>query len=198
MKKALLYIHGKGGTIQEANHYQTLLEDYVVIGLDYKKTTPWETKEEFLNTYHHLSKNYTISLLANSIGAYFAMNALAQVQIEKAFFISPIVDMEKLITDMLTYNKITEEQLQKEQIIPLPSGEILSWEYLSYVRSHPIKWDIPTDILYGEKDNLTSLQTMKNFAKSHNATLTVMKNGKHWFHTTEQMKFLNYWLIQHL
>ena len=51
MKKALLYIHGKGGNSQEANHYQTLLGDYKVVGLDYKGTTPWDTKEEFLNAY---------------------------------------------------------------------------------------------------------------------------------------------------
>ncbi len=31
---------------------------------------------------------------------------------------------------------------------------------------------------------------MSSFAKKHNARLTVMENGEHWFHTEEQMKFL--------
>ena len=44
------------------------------------------------------------------------------------------------------------------------------------------------------KDNLTSYSTISEFAKQVNATLTVMKNGEHWFHTDEQMKFLDDWI----
>ena len=36
--------------------------------------------------------------------------------------------------------------------------------------------------------------TISEFAKQANATLTVMKNGEHWFHTDEQMKFLDDWI----
>ena len=53
---------------------------------------------------------------------------------------------------------------------------------------------MPTKILYGDKDNLTSLETISRFAKTHNADLTVMENGEHWFHTEEQMKFLDDWI----
>lgn len=28
----------------------------------------------------------------------------------------------------------------------------------------------------------------------HNAQLTVMQNGEHWFHTEEQMRFLDNWI----
>lgn len=31
-----------------------------------------------------------------------------------------------------------------------------------------------------------------------NASLTIMKNGEHWFHTGEQMDFLDRWLKQYL
>ncbi len=58
MKKTLLYIHGKGGTIEEAKHYQMLLPDYLVIALDYKNSTPWETKDEFLNFYKQKRKGF--------------------------------------------------------------------------------------------------------------------------------------------
>ncbi len=34
-------------------------------------------------------------------------------------------------------------------------GETLSWEYLCYVRNHPVNWSVPTYILYGDKDNLS-------------------------------------------
>ena len=55
-------------------------------------------------------------------------------------------------------------------------------------------WNIPTKILYAEKDNLTSLDTVTEFARSHNAPLTVMKDGEHWFHTKEQLEFLADWI----
>ncbi|MGB2552376.1 hypothetical protein ACPF04_04285 [Campylobacter sp. MOP51] len=40
---------------------------------------------------------------------------------------------------------------------------------------------------------MTSLETMTNFANKISANLTVMKNGEHWFHTEEQMIFLDNW-----
>ena len=33
------------------------------------------------------------------------------------------------------------------------------------------------------------------FAKTHGAELTVMEEGEHWFHTDEQMHFLDNWII---
>ena len=35
-----------------------------------------------------------------------------------------------------------------------------------------------------------------HFAKKHNAMLTVMEGGEHWFHTEEQMRFLDEWIIK--
>ena len=51
-------------------------------------------------------------------------------------------------------------------------------------------------ILYGDKDNLTSLETISAFAKQHDVELTVMPDGEHWFHTEEQMRFLDDWIAQ--
>ena len=42
---------------------------------------------------------------------------------------------------------------------------------------------------------MTDYKTTSAFANSHNASLTVMENGEHWFHTAEQMKFLDMWLM---
>ncbi len=39
----------------------------------------------------------SVILLANSIGAYFAMHTLQNCDIQKALLISPILDMEQLI-----------------------------------------------------------------------------------------------------
>ena len=62
------------------------------------------------------------------------------------------------------------------------------------MREHPIKWSIPTCILYGGKDHLTSRETISGFADRIGADLTVMEDGEHWFHTEEQMKILDHWI----
>ena len=100
------------------------------------------------------------------------MNAGIDAMIRRAYFISPVVDMEQLILNMM------------------------SWEYLCYVREHPVSWAVPTRILYGSRDNLTPYETISAFAKAHNAELTVMEDGEHWFHTDEQMRFLDNWIIK--
>lgn len=195
MKKAFLYIHGKGGNAVEAEHYKKLFPHADVIGLDYKSVTPWGAKEEFVKAYQELSGKYeSISIIANSLGAYFAMNALPDKKIERAFFISPVVNMEKLICDMMFWADISEEKLAEKKEIAISPEETLSWRYLCYVREHPLKWNVPTDILYAEKDHLIPKETILDFVHSHQATLTVMKNGEHWFHTDEQMNFLDNWL----
>ena len=48
--------------------------------------------------------------------------------------------------------------------------------------------------IYAGKDNLTARQTVDAFVLSHRARLTVMENGEHWFHTAEQLAFLDSWL----
>ena len=44
--KTILYIHGKGGSATESEHYKMLFADSEVIGLDYQTFTPWETGKE--------------------------------------------------------------------------------------------------------------------------------------------------------
>ncbi len=195
MNKGLIYIHGKGGTAKEAEHYKILFPEYDVSGLDYEAKTPWEAQEEFRRFFDLFRTEHDdISIVANSIGAFFAMNALSDRKIEKAYFISPIVDMENLIIEMMNQEHISEKELFEKGIIETEYGETLSWEYLLWIRQNPVTWTIPTCILYGEKDNLQSIDTIKSFADRIGAGITIMENGEHWFHTEKQMKFLDNWL----
>ena len=195
MKDAVIYIHGKGGSAQESEHYRPLFPDADVTGFDYKAQSPWEAAEEFPPLFDAAVREHSsVTVIANSIGAFFAMTALADKPIDRAFFISPVVDMEKLITDMMKWAGATEDELRLQREIITPFGETLSWEYLCYIREHQIHWQIPTHILYGEKDELTASDTIAAFSERIGATFTVMKNGEHWFHTVEQMKFLDNWL----
>lgn len=195
MKKAVLYIHGRGGDPGEAAHYRPLFPDCTVTGADYTGDTPWDAAPELLACYDGLEKKYgSVILIANSIGAYFAMYALRDRRPETAFFISPIVDMEALIRGMMAANGTSEEELREKGTIPTSFGETLSWAYLTFVREHPLVWRVPTHILYGERDNLISCPTVARFAEDCGADLTVMPGGEHWFHTEAQMAFLDRWI----
>lgn len=195
MKRLVLYVHGKGGSAEEAKHYQPLFAGSDVMGVDYQAQTPWEAKDEFVRFFDLHSKGYdAVILIANSIGAFLSMSALSEKKISLALFISPIVNMEQLISDMMLWANVTEEELQNRKEVPTEFGETLSWEYLCYVREHPVSWSIPTCILYGGKDHLTSRETITGFAAQTGAALTVMEEGEHWFHTEEQMDVLDQWV----
>ena len=71
MKNVVIYIHGKGGSAMESEHYKQLFPDCEVIGLDYQTFTPWETGQEIRIAVEELKSKYeNIILIANSIGAF--------------------------------------------------------------------------------------------------------------------------------
>ena len=195
MQNTVLYVHGKGGSAQEAAHYAPLFPGCAVVGADYRASTPWEAGAEIRASVEKAAACAdSVLLIANSIGAFFSMHAGIGQLVRKAFFISPVVDMERLIAGMMAAANVTEAQLERQGTIPTDSGDPLSWEYLRYVREHPVEWDVPTHILYGGRDALTPPEAIRLFAETHGASLTVMEEGEHWFHTGEQMRFLDNWL----
>lgn len=195
MKKAMLYVHGKGGNAAEADFYTKLCPGYDVIGASYTGDLPWVAQAQIKAAYDALTAQYdAVSIITNSIGTFFAMLALQHCAIEKAYCISPILDMECFITDRMLRAGICEAELKEKQTIPTNFGEPLSWQYLCYVREHPISWQAPTAILYARNDSLIDLQTVEAFARKHHASLTVYQDGEHWFHTPQQLAFLEGWL----
>ena len=149
--------------------------------------------------WRNLKEKYSrIILIANSIGAFYSMNADICKSIDRAFFISPMVDMETLISNMMLWANVSEDDLKREKVIKTDFGEDLSWEYLCYVRENPVKWTVPTDILYGSADHLQSIESIRNFAEKTGSSLTVLEDGEHWFHTEDQMKFLDEWITKKL
>ncbi|MFW7431345.1 alpha/beta hydrolase [Vagococcus carniphilus] len=195
MKKAIIYIHGKHGSYLEADGYKKNCPNFDIYGVDYNDYFPWIAEKAIIKVYDEVKSKYeSIYIIANSIGAYFSMHSLQNFHIEKALFISPILDMEKLILDMMNWANISEEELYEKKEITTDFGEVLSWNYLCFVRENPLEWNIPTEILYAERDELISRKTVDNFTKNHKVVLTVMNGGEHWFHTEKQIDFLNDWM----
>ena len=80
---------------------------------DYEARTPWEAKEEFAPYFESILKSRkSVTIVANSIGAFFAMHALQDMRIKKAYFISLIVNMENLILNMMSQANASEQELR--------------------------------------------------------------------------------------
>ena len=97
--KTVLYVHGRGGSAGEAAHYEPLFPGSKVLGLDYRTDHPRETGAEIRAAAEKLAaESGRITLIANSIGAYYSLHAGIDPLVRRAYLISPILDMEKLIT----------------------------------------------------------------------------------------------------
>ncbi|MCQ4638116.1 alpha/beta hydrolase [Anaerovorax odorimutans] len=136
-----------------------------------------------------------ISLFAVSMGAYFSLLAYGSEPLEHAWFLSPVVDMERIIDNMLCWFQITEEQLKSEQTIPTPIGQTLYWDYYCYIKEHPIKhWNVPTNILYGSKDDMCEKDIICQFSRQFSCQLEIVEGAEHYFHTPTQLQTLSAWL----
>lgn len=190
--KCILYVHGMGGSPSEAERYREICPGFDVIGAEYDGSFPSRARDDIRGIYDSLRGN--VYLIANSIGAYFAMLALQGCEVKKALFISPVLDMERVILGMMRRAGVSEDDLRVKGEIVTASGGVLSLEYLRFVRENPLVWNVPTEILYAGNDTITSRETVNEFASGHDVKLTVMENGEHWFHTEGQIAFLDEWL----
>lgn len=144
-----------------------------------------------------LSEN--INVFACSIGAYFILLEYSCEPIKQCLFLSPVVDMERIISNMMTWFNISEDRLKTEKKISTPAGQTLNWDYYCYVKEHPItEWNSQTSILYGSKDNLCEFDAISGFAKRFCCDLQIMENGEHYFHTGEQLQYFRLWLKKHI
>lgn len=140
-----------------------------------------------------------INLFACSMGAYFSLLAYQNTMIGNTLLLSPVVNMERIIENMMLWFSVTPEQLEKELTIETPIGEKLYWDYYCYVKQHPItKWDTKTYILYGEKDELCEFETIDSFTKKFDCILEIVDKGEHYFHTEEQLSAYRHWLQKHI
>lgn len=112
-----------------------------------------------------------ISVFACSMGAYFSLLAYKDVSLGQCLFLSPVVDMNRIINNMMKWFHITEERLEKEREI---------------------------STLYGRNDELCEYDVVSSFAKSFNCSLEIVENAEHFFHTEEQLTLYKDWLRKHV
>lgn len=210
-RKVYLYVHGKNGSKEEALDFAELAcpAGYQVLALDLpehgerknapERLLPWVVLPELQLIYQYAKVHWrSVSLRATSIGAWFSMLALQAKPLWSALLLSPVVDMENLITNMMQWANVSEAQLKEAGEISTDFDETLSWQYLCWVREHPYRWKAPTQVLYGAKDNLTSRAVLEQFKQRTGAHLTIMEEGEHWFHTELQLAVLQEWERAHI
>lgn len=147
--RVYVHVHGKMSrkeyaesfaAIAETKGYQTLSFDLPEHGerTDPKRCDVWSGVSDLKAISDYAFANWErVSLYACSIGAYFSLNAYNTMPFEKALFQSPIVDMERLVKNMMLWSGVTESELESKKEIPSPV-DTLRWDYYQYIISHPI------------------------------------------------------------
>lgn len=210
-ERLYLYLHGQGGSKEEALAFGRIAcaGGWQVLAIDLpghgerageaSRFYPWHIVPELRQVMGFARTRWRqIALYANSIGAYLGMCSFAGEELARSLFVSPVLDMARLIGERMRSAGVEEARLAREGQIPVDDGPPLSWEYLTYARAHPItRWESPTFLLYAGQDHLTSRDTVENFARHFGCRLTVMEEGEHWFHTPPQLAVLDAWTRAH-
>ena len=174
--KVFLFVHGMHGQKEEALAFAEVAvqKGYQVLGIDLPvERKPWEVLPLLNEVRDYLYLNWkSVSIRANSIGSWFSLLAFQGKEVEKALFVSPLLDMKKFI----------EKQPSRED------------DYYEWVINNPITcWKAPTYILRPEVDLVVSETVGCDFIRRHKCQVSIMPDGEHWFHTPEQLAFLKTW-----
>lgn len=206
--KICLYVHGKDGYMEEAERLASIVceNGFQVLSCELpehgcrkgsdERFFPWNVAPELTRIYLYLNERYdNIVLYAVSIGAYFSLLAFKEMSFDKVLFVSPILDMKRLIFRMMEWANVSVEMLKEKKTIETGFGETLSIEYLDHATKHPIlSVSGPTYIMWAGNDQLTERSTVLDFAVRFGARLDIMEDGEHFFHTEKQLAVLDNWI----
>lgn len=204
-EKGYLFLHGQMGRKEEAEAFAQVAcpKGYQVLAIDLpghgerqdrgEELLPWIAVEEIRAALDWAKCRWkTVSLRATSMGVYLALVAFEAP--ERALLVSPIIYMDEQIRYMLHEVGATEEQLRQRGEIPGPGGHKLSWDYLRWVKEHPIhRWSCPVRILCGKEDTVMSRSSLDFFIHYCGAWLTLVEGAQHWLHTPWELSVLRGW-----
>ncbi|MGN0779490.1 MAG: alpha/beta hydrolase [Aristaeellaceae bacterium] len=209
--KVYLHVHGKLSRKEYAEEFALLAEEKGCQTLSFDLPRHGERQQEDTpcDIFHgihdlRLMGDYAfahwqeVSLYACSLGACFSLHTWQEQPFARCLFQSPIVDMDWLNRQMMAWFGVSEERLRQEREIPTPI-DTLSWAYWQYIREHPVtRWDTPTAILYGGKDNLQAEDIIRRFAQSYGCRLTIAPNSEHPFMDEGDGAIVQQWLRENL
>ena len=146
---------------------------------DDKAFTPMDASPE-VRAFARLARSQSIevSLLANSIGAYFSLCDTPAGTFKHAWLVSPLLDLEYYIRDMMAEYSVTDEQLEAQTVIHTRRG-VLDWPYLRFVEEHPVKLDTPSWMIRGDQDEVVPLDTLSRFVGAPGVELVQVEGGQH-------------------
>ena len=146
---------------------------------DDKAFTPMDASPE-VRAFARLARSQSIevSLLANSIGAYFSLCDTPAGTFKHAWLVSPLLDLEYYIRDMMAEYSVTDEQLEAEPEINTPRG-VLESPYLRFVEKHSARLDIPIWIIRGDQDEMVPLGILSRFVGAPGVELVQVEGGQH-------------------
>ncbi len=205
-RSVLLAVHGlfgnkQDGAIRLAAAAAVPL-GYQVVGVDLPghgertdadRLVPWHCGPELAAIHDALtSSGRPVDLFACSLGAYFSLLGLADRAVGRAVLISPLVDMAAHIDRLMTARGIDEKHLRAARRITFDDGQYLDWHYRRYARTHPIRWNRPTDVLRGGGHEVVPGADIAAFAAATGARVRHIDAG-HAFTTAEDPLVLD-WL----
>lgn len=209
-EKIYIHVHGKMSRkehaeafaqIAEENGYQTLSFDLPEHGerRDSTRCDVWNGTRDLQVIWDYAFANWQeVSLFACSLGAWFSLQAYAEVPLAKCLFQSPIVDMKYLVRQMMSWFDVSEELLKAKGEIDTPVDP-LRWDYYQYILRHPVeRWSIPTRILYGARDDMQAREVMEAFSEKFHCRLTVAKNCEHAFMQPGDDRVIEGWLRENI
>lgn len=174
--KVFLFVHGLHGQKEEALPFAEVAvpKGYQVLSIDLPvESKPWDVLPLLNEVCDYLYRNWkTVSIRANSIGAWFSLLAFQSKKVEQALFVSPILDMKRFI-----------------ELMPQREDDYYKW----VVNNPTIRWDASTYILRPETDLIVSEEVGRDFISHHQCQVTIMADGEHWFHTPKQLEVLRKW-----
>lgn len=201
-----IFVHGQGGNKFEAERFALIASNYgyQVLAMDLPKHgtrtddidfVPWEAERELKSIMEYAKGRWgKISVRATSIGVYFSLLAFKNEIIEKCMFASPLVDMVRMIDDLMKLANVGEERLRAEKEIKTDFGQTLSWQYYRYANDNPVKAICKrTEILYATGDEVIPQETVEKFAKDNNCKLTILDGGEHWLHLPCEVGKMERW-----
>ena len=112
-KRVWLYVHGRYGCKEEGEPFARIVcpEGWQVLAIDLPEHgacrggpagfDPWHAVPEAAVGIDHMPALASARPAATSLGAWFSMLAFAGQPLIKALFVSPVLDMERLICDMM-------------------------------------------------------------------------------------------------